>query len=229
MNDVKTVVTKGKYAKMKGRAPSAVSNWIAEGKITAAALQGTGNRAQIWVEQADADLAASLDPSQQLTQRVPLNLVAAPPPAAAPAAPATAPRQPAYASERDLDLARRARADADKAEHDAEAARRKLAIDEGKWVEAEEAARVWGRELSKLTSEIETFLFNTLARDLAAEHGLDWKTLAVEVREKFRKFRAETSDQAAARREAIISAAEDQAEKATDAAVDEAELEHAAV
>jgi hypothetical protein len=106
-------------------------------------------------------------------------------------------------TEREADLARRSKADADRAEHDAEAARRKLLVDEGKYVVAEDAARAWGRELAKLMSETETFLFSKLSRQIAEKHGLDWKAVAVEMREAFRQFRAGASEDARARREAL--------------------------
>src|SRR4051812_39722045 len=75
---MKTIVTKAEYAALKERGASAVSNWIAEGKITRAALVGEGVRARIWVEQADADLLLRLDPSQQTAQPQPVAPSAAP-------------------------------------------------------------------------------------------------------------------------------------------------------
>lgn len=69
---MQTVVTKERYAELKGRTPSAVSNWIAKGIITPAALRGTGVRARIILEQANADLAANLDPAQQAGQERPI-------------------------------------------------------------------------------------------------------------------------------------------------------------
>jgi hypothetical protein len=50
---LRTIVTQAEYAKLKNREPSSVSKWIAEGKISKAALIGEGVRAQIWVEQAE--------------------------------------------------------------------------------------------------------------------------------------------------------------------------------
>lgn len=204
---MKTIVTKGEFARRMKRGPSAVSNWIASGKITRAALVGEGNAARIWVEQAEADLAGSLDPSQQVIQAAPilasqdatprqeLPLVSEPPDPPPPRSSAAPER-----TDREIDLARRARADADRAELDAEATRRKLAIDEGRYVIAEDAARAWGREMSRFISDVETFLSSTLSRDLAAAHGLDWKVLSVEIREKFRNFRADASEGARERR-----------------------------
>jgi len=65
-------MTKKQYAAYKQRKPSAVSNWIANGRITQAALIGGGNRAKIWVEQADRDLASRLDVGQQEAQLHPI-------------------------------------------------------------------------------------------------------------------------------------------------------------
>ncbi|MBR0687332.1 hypothetical protein JQ594_15480 [Bradyrhizobium manausense] len=214
---MKTIISKGEFAKRKSRTPQCVSKWIKVGKISAAALIGQGNAAKIWVEQAEADLLASLDPSQQLNQAAPIlrQAVEAPmqqptlPPQLPIAAIAGAERPMAdapaagFATERERDLARRARADADRAELDAESARRKLAIDEGRYVVAEDASREWGRELARFISETETFLTSTLARDLAQAHGLDWKAISVEIREAYRKFRSGASDDARARRDTI--------------------------
>jgi hypothetical protein len=91
-------------------------------------------------------------------------------------------------------------ADANRAEHEAEAARRKLMIDDGKWMNAEDATREWTRGLRQVITGFETFLTVTLARDLANKHQLDLKPLVVEIREAFRKHRGEVSD--AAREEA---------------------------
>lgn len=82
----KTLLSKGEYAALKGRGPSAVSNWITEGRISAEAIVGTGARAKIWVEQADRDLSRRLDLGQQLAQDKPItgDAPGAPPPTAAP-------------------------------------------------------------------------------------------------------------------------------------------------
>lgn len=70
---MRTLLTKGEYARRKCRSPQAVSAWIKDGKISKSAIVGRGPRARIWVEQADADLAENLDPSQQWSQKVPAN------------------------------------------------------------------------------------------------------------------------------------------------------------
>lgn len=70
---MRTILRKGEYAKRKHRSRACVSGWIRDGKISAAALVGEGQAARIWVEQADADLAAALHPSQQWAQEHPAN------------------------------------------------------------------------------------------------------------------------------------------------------------
>lgn len=195
-----TIASKGDYAKSHNRSPAWVTKSIRTGKISKAALVGEGNAAKIWVERADADLAQSLDPAQQVIQRFPV----LPNGAAAPTAtqaladqskPADIPArlQPGPNSDRELDLARRAKADADKAEHDAEAARRKLAVDEGRWMDAAAASKEWSRTLSEVVSGFEVFLASTLARDTADRNGLDMKAVSVRFREMFRKYRAGVS------------------------------------
>lgn len=188
------------------RSRPCVSGWIKIGKISAAALIGDGREAKIWVERAEADLAASLDPSQQAAQASPiLGSSATPTPmndlerriGAAPA------NGGSNLSERERDLARRAKADADKAECDAEAARRKLALDQGRYVLAEEAATAWAREMSKCIGEIDLFIGKTLPQLTAERHNIDWKTLAAQMREDWRDFRMRMSDNAKLQREAI--------------------------
>jgi hypothetical protein len=66
------LVSKSEYARLRGRAPSAVSNWIAEGKLKPPALVGSGPRAKVDVAQADRQLGALLDLGQQLAQERPV-------------------------------------------------------------------------------------------------------------------------------------------------------------
>lgn len=182
-DEPKTLVTKGQYAQLKGRSPAAVSNWIAEGKITVAAIEGTGQRAKIWVEQADRDLTASLDADQQDRQAAPVMPVAALPSASLPVA--------------IDDIARKRKADADAAELVAEERRRKQAADSGKWVEAEAARKTWAQELTRLVSDMEVFVTSTLATEIAGQFQLDAKQVAVACREHFRSYREGVADTAA--------------------------------
>lgn len=197
----RTVVSKAEFAALKKRSRPCVTKWIKQGKISKAALVGEGNSAKIWVQQADADLAASLDPSQQLIQRAPV-LPSGDGPAATPVLPEASPPAPSgtvratLTAEREADLARRAKADADRAEQEAITAFRKNQVEEGRWMPSEQAAKEWAAELARFISETETFLATTLARALAEQHGLDFKALSVEIRNRYRAHRAAAADAA---------------------------------
>lgn len=59
-------VSKGEFAALIGVSPGRVSQYLAEGKISAAALVGHGRSAKINVDRARADLRLTLDISQRL-------------------------------------------------------------------------------------------------------------------------------------------------------------------
>jgi hypothetical protein len=194
---VRTIVTKGEYARLKQRSAAAVSIWIRDGKISRAALIGEGNAAKIWVEQADADLARTLDPAQQAAQSHPVGPIAAAAlPLTSPASIAPAPPLAIGGAPLDDDFARRRRAEADLAELQAEHTRRKMAQDEGRWIEAAAAAKEWGRALTNIIGETETFIGSTLARETAEQFGLDFKTLSVAFRKSYHKHRAAAAQSA---------------------------------
>lgn len=65
-------VTKGEFARMVGRAPSAISNWIADGKLSGAALDGEGRSARVVVSEAMRQLGTKLDARQQMAQAQPV-------------------------------------------------------------------------------------------------------------------------------------------------------------
>lgn len=202
-----TSVSKAEFARKMKRSKSCVTKWIKGGKISSAALRSDGT---IWFEQAERDLAASLAPSQQVIQAAPILPTSAgvpltptlPPPVQGDVdtpqdsrqSPSTT-RPVAPQSDRELDLARRAKADADRAEYDAESARRKLAVEEGRWMDAEAASKEWTRTLAEVVGGFEVFLASTLARDTADLHGLDMKVVSVRFREMFRKYRATLSEE----------------------------------
>lgn len=178
---MKTIVTKAQFAEMRGVTPSAVSNYIKQGKISEAALQGTGNRAKIWAEQALSDLARTLDQSQQVSR-----------PALSPMLPASV--APSSTSD-DEDLRRRRAADAIKAEQEAIAATRRNETESGRWIDAQEVRKEYGQELAKLIGSTDTFVGSTLARALADRFGLEWKDVSLFCRTEYRKFRAAGSEQ----------------------------------
>lgn len=190
---MQTVVSKGEYAAMKGRAPSAISNWIADGRISRAALVGEGVRAKIWVEQADADLSRNLDPSQQVAQERPVS------PGLDPGAPPTPD---------DEDLRRRRKADADRAEHDAAMALLKRNREEGRWIDAEAAAQAWGKELAEIMTTTETFVVSVLPREIGDAFGLAPAEVAAVIRKLWHDRRSRAADSAAAREAEIAQQGE---------------------
>lgn len=192
---MRTIVSKGEFAARMKRAPSAISNWIADGRITPAAIMGTGVRAKIWVEQAERDLARNLDPGQQLSQERPIG---AAPVTAVPVTPGAGDLVPPETGE-DEDLRRRRKADADRAEREAEMAKLRTEREHGRWVDAAEAKRAWGKELSELMTEIETFVTSTLPRAIGEQFNLEPREVAAHVIALWRERRAKVADEAAAR------------------------------
>jgi predicted XRE-type DNA-binding protein len=85
-------VSKGEFAALIGVSPGRVSQYLAEGKITAAALEGVGRNARIIVEQAKSDLRLTLDVGQRLGNGIDTRLD--------PSAPITAPAQGTAIGER---------------------------------------------------------------------------------------------------------------------------------
>jgi hypothetical protein len=68
----------------------------------------------------------------------------------------------------------------------------------GELISATAATREWGRVLSKVVADTETFLFTTLARETAELFGLDWKKVSVAFREAYRRHRADVAQEAQA-------------------------------
>jgi hypothetical protein len=66
----------------------------------------------------------------------------------------------------------------------------------GKLINAAAAAKEWGRALSKIIADTETFVCTTLARDIAERFGLDWKAVSVASREAYRQHRAAAAEEA---------------------------------
>jgi hypothetical protein len=107
----------------------------------------------------------------------------------------------------DEDLRRRRKADADRAEQDAIAARRRNAVDEGRWLDRAEATRVWSRELGGLVSAWDSFLAVGGPRAIAEagflRDGADLKGVAIALRGAWSAERREIAEQAGRRRAAL--------------------------
>lgn len=191
---MRTLLKKSEFAKRKHRSPACITKWIQLGKISSAAVVGEGQSARIWLERAEQDLIDTLHPSQQLGQEFPATTrTAFFPLSSSDGSPRVGqgadivPLAPAM-SERDLDMARRAKADADRAEHDAEAARRKLALDAGRYVDAQAASAQMATIASKTVTIIETAVLNRSAI-LAEKFKLPERDLRHILTDEFRNVR----------------------------------------
>lgn len=189
------IVTKGKFAKLVARTPSAVSNWIAEGKLSGDALVGEGHRARINVEVALEQLGVTLDLSQQLAQRSPvLNM----PRHGDDELPLSIPGQvPASSVSRpSSDQERLLKAKADREELELRMARAKAEEQAGRWMLTAEAREVWAQQLSAVLQAVETWLITGAAPKVAAIGGTDPREVARELRNGFRELRQRLADDA---------------------------------
>lgn len=190
-----TLISKGDFAARRGVSPAAVSQWISGGKISGAALVGTGRMAKINVEEAERQLGVTLDPAQQLHRQGVRPTASAAPPAALP--------DPA-----DDHQARYARARADSAEIEAERARRRIQEERGRYVLADAAAEAFSRELAEMVQAGEQWVMDAGAA-LAAELGTDAKTTTAALRRQWRALRSRWAAEAAARRDGAPAFAAD--------------------
>lgn len=176
------IVSKGEFAKMVGRQPSAVSNWIAAGKLSGAALIGDGNRARINVPVAMDQLRA-LDIGQQLAQPKPI--LAAP---SSPTGPAPPPND---------DQARLLRARAEREELALVVDRAKAEELSGRWMVARDACDEWSRQLAGFIQAVESWLVTAAAADVAALDSQSPRDIAKCLRGGFRTLRQRLAEQAA--------------------------------
>jgi hypothetical protein len=187
----KTILTKGEYAALKRRGPTAVSNWIAAGRITPAALLGTGGRAKVWVEQADRDLARSLNPGQQDRQRHPIT--PAPMSFAAPGDTAAAADEPNEV----VEGIRQARLD--QLRHQNRRLAEEAALRSGRYMLAADATQQMGRISSSLLQTLEGWLQEML-QAFAGHFSIPLRDLQHEAARRYRELReraaVELSDQA---------------------------------
>jgi hypothetical protein len=189
-----TVVDKSRFAEMIGRSAGRISQLIAEGKISGAALIGEGRSAKICVSEALRQLNLTLHPGQQLGQGRPIPTMAtAPQPqAAAPQQqfPLRAPPTEAEDAQQRYNMAR-----AEKAEHEAAEMRAKAAVRSGHWVEASAAAAAFARQLREFLAAVDAAL-PRMAEQLAADLGIEAKAATVILRQYWREFRTTSSAEA---------------------------------
>lgn len=78
MAEVRPLVGKAEFARRRGVTPGRVSQWLAQGKISGAAIVGTGRNAQIDETIACAQLNERLDGKQRALQQHVAELLAPP-------------------------------------------------------------------------------------------------------------------------------------------------------
>ncbi len=191
-------VLKAEFARLTGRTPGRVSQWIAAGKIHGPALVRTKDGEKIDVAVALAQLGRNLDPSQQIGQAVPL-LAASEQEDEPPVAPS--PRAPAVASD---DQRRLLKAKADDAESRAKKGRIELLAQNGARARIAEIEPAWRRGIGELIGRIEAAL-PELAERLAGES--DPKAAIVAAKQWWRSFRAKLAGEAAARADSLPASA----------------------
>lgn len=190
MNDV---VSKGEFAAMVQRGPSAVSNWIADGKLGGPALVGEGRRQRIRVDAALQQLGLSLDTGQQMAQARPL--------LGRPTASAAPPAGTVPLGEVDELQLRQARAKTEIAEATARKGREDADLRRGRYMLADEARAELARRLSGLLAGVETF-HRDVARKIAEQTGASENEVRAVIRGEFRVWRERRAAQAEAQRAA---------------------------
>lgn len=181
---MEAAVSKGEFASIIGVSPGRVSQYLAEGKITAAALEGSGRNAKIRVEQAKADLRLTLDVSQRLGNghetRLDSDAGFPPPTASSPSASTATQSGLDYEiKQQKLEQLRRNNRSAAIAE----------AADKGRFIETE-AARA---ELNKLASSMMMIFegcLNDFATAISAEFKIPSRDVLHLLRGEFLKARA---------------------------------------
>ena len=145
------ILSKSAYAARRGRGPSAVSNWIRSGQLSAPALRPDG---KIDAELADGQLAKTLDPVRSAAQRLPV-------------ASNTSGSDPAKQAQAEY-----LRARALSASVRAERERRELNAQRGRYMLTEEARAEWARGIMDHLQSVEQSL-----PDLADRLGIGWDGL----------------------------------------------------
>lgn len=177
------LVTKSAYARLRNRAPSAVSNWIADGKLTPPAVVDD----MIDVALADAQLAERLDPSQQLAQERPLSGADLDDDADADEDPLLEGSTAGAASSRDA-TKRYLQAKAEEKELEVERRKRNMMAESGRWMETAAAERAFGQKLSAIFTDMEAWV-NQAGEELANTLGTDLRATTLALRDSLRAFR----------------------------------------
>lgn len=202
-------VTKSEFAARIGVTPGRVSQMIKAGQIGAGSLYGEGRAARIIIDKASADLRRTLDPSQShglngMATRAALGgpLPDQGKPKDAPTSSPPAPQHP-LTFDNTADLIGREKL------RQAEIATRRMqreeALEEGRFVLADEARAAIASAASKMLSTFESGL-SDMADAVAGQHGLPPRDVLHTLTRAFRQIREDAARAFASQRDAIIAA-----------------------
>lgn len=180
------LVTKSQYARMRNREPSAVSNWIAGGKLAPPALVQQDGKELIDVAAADAMLAERLDPSQQLAQDTPIETELDDDDAELLDDIET--KVGSSKSGSITETRRYLTAKAEEKELDVERKKRAMMADSGRWLETAVAEKAFAQKLAAIFTDLEAWV-SAAGEELATELGTDIRATTLALRESMRRFR----------------------------------------
>jgi DNA-binding transcriptional regulator YdaS (Cro superfamily) len=172
-------VSKSEFAALTGVTPARVSQWIREGKIGPDALVGAGRSARIRPDLARRQVGQRRDAAQAMANGLGTKLAGG-------------------ASDQETDAALKAERLRELQFRNARAAEEALAR-RGVFVRADMVSPAMARMAAKMLTVFEAGLYE-IADELAAQMGLDRRTVLHNVRGKWREIRAKAAE--AARREA---------------------------
>jgi hypothetical protein len=217
-------VSKGEFAALMGVSPGRVSQWIAEGKIGADAMFGSGHRARIYPDIAKDQIAGRTDPGQRIGNGLGTMIAAE---RAAADQPADVGRQaalPLPGVDRPLTVAEQiAAAQLEKIQQQVRKGAEEERARSGQYTPTTDVKRALGRLASDLMTAIEGGL-PEIANALSAKFGIPNRDALHELRAAFRQVReraAEAHAERAATATALIEDTEPEEEADANAGEDE--------
>lgn len=176
------LATKTEFAKIANVSAGRISQYITEGKITAAEMEGFGRNAKIKVPEALAKLSLRIDPGQRLGNGINTNLQI-------PIIPLAEPKLPEGTANDQLDTKlKQAKL------LEAEARNRKLAEEEnlrrGIYMLAADASSEGSKLVAKVLQMFESGVTD-MARDVASTYKLPERDVIHMLRKKFRDMRVQ--------------------------------------
>ncbi len=197
------VISKAEFARRREVSPGRVSQWIAAGQISGAAIVGEGRNAKIRESVAVEQLLKRLDPMQMTANGLTTNLKPAVvvagavlsfdrPPAADGATPLpTDPPPPDDRLDNSIE-AQIKRGRLEQIERDNRKGQREEALAAGKLTDGTLASQAAAREAARLITDFEGYL-SGFATSISAEFKLPQRDVLHLLRGDFRKFRAEAA------------------------------------